>query len=76
MIKKLSKKYSISCRFVCTRSGFKHVATVLKNGVVDFQTEVNYLNRTWESYEFETVLKRAIEKYFGDKEEKKFLNLV
>ena len=51
--------------FVCecytthTRSGFCHTCKV--SGLTD--TKISYLNRTWERYQYESVLKKAIDKY-------------
>lgn len=56
----LDKNYTIVCDFVKTRSGFKHVATLLRNGEEIDDTKVCYLNRTWESFEFETVLRKLL----------------
>ena len=48
----------ITCFTENTRNGFKHVA------VVDYTNEsakINYVNRTWESFEYETVLNKLID---------------
>ena len=76
MIVDLDKNFSISCRFVATRSGFKHVACILENGIVVSETKVCYLNRTWESDEFKTVMLKAIEKHIGKPNRKKFLTII
>lgn len=70
--------YSIACEFEETKQGFKHVATLLKNGCGqgNGETVVRYLNRTWECYEFETVLKRCIDDNFEGVEHKKFINKI
>lgn len=48
--------------FVCesegTRNGFRHV---LKDGF-GIQCKVCYLNRTWERYQFQSLLQKAIKK--------------
>ena len=52
--------------FVCyttyTRNGFCHTAHLMgwKYDITD--TKASYCNRTWERFEYESVLKRAIEK--------------
>ena len=58
---KLNKDYSVACEWQNTRSGFRHVAVVLNNGTEVNRVKVTYLNRTWEAYEFETVLLKAID---------------
>lgn len=59
---KLNDRMEIVARYEKTRSGFRHRATLLIDGrEVDEVTE-HYLNRTWESYEFETVINKLIDK--------------
>lgn len=55
--------YSFVCNFMKTRNGFKHVCAVYNDatGSKLFETKICYLNRTWESYEFESVLNKAKE---------------
>lgn len=49
----------VVCETKNTRTGFKHEATVLYNGrVVDVEKCI-YYNRTWESFEYESVLRKA-----------------
>lgn len=54
------------CRFENTRSGFKHVCTMIPtfHGVtLDNVTCTRYyINRTWEKYEFQSALLSAIDK--------------
>ena len=74
----LDKNYSIVCEFENTVQGFRHVAVLLKNGYGERgeKTVVNYLNRTWECFEFETVLKRCIDDNFQGAEHKKYINKI
>lgn len=53
--------FTVYCESVRTRNGFKHEATVFKDYKIMFKNKINYLNRTWESYEFESVLRQAKE---------------
>lgn len=39
-----------------TRNGFKHVVEYLKGGSTVATKSVHYLNRTWESFEYETAI--------------------
>ena len=58
---KVNKNLSIVCEYKNTRNGFKHEATLLQNGrSIDF-SKVCYLNRTWESFEFETVIIKLLD---------------
>jgi len=66
---KLNDEYSVACEFHGTRNGFKHTAVLLHknragNSVEVDRCKVNYYNRTWERYEFRTVLIKMIDKYF------------
>lgn len=50
------------CEWEKTRSGFRHVAVLIKNGEEVDRTKVCYLNRMWESYEYESVLIKLLDK--------------
>lgn len=72
---KLDEVYSVVCVFKGTRSGFKHTATLMKNGLQIAETKICYLNRTWERFEYESVLRKLINENFkGD--EKKYLTAI
>jgi hypothetical protein len=43
-----------------TRSGFKHVTRVYIDGQFEIENTAYYLNRTWESYRYQSVMKQAI----------------
>lgn len=45
-----------------TRAGFCHTVTTWAGGRNITDTKISYLNRTWESYDYETALKRAAQK--------------
>ena len=70
-----NRKYQIVCNWESTRNGFKHVATLYAEFTeYNFinakrlneieSVKINYLNRTWESFEFESVIKKLITKHF------------
>lgn len=42
------------------RSGFVHCTELQKNGFVLGNAKVQYYNRTWEVYTFQTVMKRLV----------------
>lgn len=42
------------------RNGFKHVSTLLINGVEVLTDTATYINRTWESYQFQTAMRGVI----------------
>lgn len=58
----INKNVEIVCRSEGTRYGFRHLANLLYNGYERGNNKVCYYNRTWERYEFQTVLRGAIEK--------------
>lgn len=72
----LDKVYNVVCNSESTRSGFRHVATLHKNGFEVAKTKICYLNRTWECYEFESVIIKIIEDNFRGKEYIKFLEVI
>jgi hypothetical protein len=43
-----------------TRSGFAHDTKVYIDGQFEISTSAHYLNRTWESYAFQSVMKQAL----------------
>jgi hypothetical protein len=62
----LNEQYSVVCNFKKTRTAFKHEATIMRDGLAAYSTKICYQNRTWESYEFESVLHKAIEGFFSE----------
>lgn len=70
---KINDKISVVARYEKTRNGFRHIADLYVNGAYVDSAKVTYLNRTWESYEFQTVLKKVIENtsQLSDEEKKK-----
>ena len=59
---KINDKYDIICESVKTRNGFKHVAQLKQTTFYQTisETKVCYLNRTWESFEYETVIEKLL----------------
>jgi len=58
---KINENISIVCNGVNTRNGFKHTANLIINGIDVLETKICYLNRTWESYEYESVINKLKE---------------
>lgn len=69
---KPTEKIEIVCDSMKTRNGFKHVATLLINGTEQEDTKICYLNRTWERYEYQSVILKLIDKSCLSDEDKKF----
>ena len=65
-----SKQYSIVNDFKYTRNGFKHESTLLVkynaiNESYSLKTiEYKYTNRTWERFQYESIMKALINQYF------------
>jgi hypothetical protein len=72
----LDEKYSVVCQSESTRSGFRHLATLTRGGYEIAKAKVLYYNRTWESYEFETVLLKIIDANFEGQEKETFRKAV
>ena len=72
----LNENYNVVCNFESTRNGFRHVAVLHKNGFEIARAKCTYLNRTWESYEFESVLQKIINDNFEGEEREIFLNAI
>ena len=72
----LDKRFSVVCEWKKTRNGFKHEATLCSNGSNVATAKCSYLNRTWECYEYETVLKKIIRNRFEGAELEKYLETV
>lgn len=52
----------IKCHSTSSRSGFNHIADLYVDGSLVDSAKVHYINRTWESYQYQTVLSKLIEK--------------
>ena len=72
----LDNTYNIVCDWKNTRNGFKHTANLCKNGFSVYQTKVCYVNRTWECFEYETILLKVIDNYFENDENEKYKKIV
>ena len=69
---RLDPEYTVTTYSESTRNGFRHVAILFRNGYEVNKATANYLNRTWESYDFQTVLHKLLDKSF-DKDKAKVL---
>lgn len=72
----LNKVYNVVCNSEPTRYGFRHLATLHKTGFSIAKAKVCYYNRTWECYEFESVLNKIIEDNFTGRERAEFLGVI
>ena len=53
-------EYSFYNRSESTRNGFKHITQLFKNDVLIASDTAHYLNRTWERYRYQTVMKNCV----------------
>ena len=59
---KVNDRVSVACESVGTRYGFRHDARLIVDGGEVDKAKVCYHNRTWESFQFESVLQELLGK--------------
>ena len=60
---KLDDNFSVICKSYSTRNSWGHTAVIILNGVErGTKTRCRYYNRTWEAYQYQSVLQNAIDK--------------
>ena len=64
---KITKEIEVVCNSESTRYGFRHLATMLRDGVEIQDGKCTYQNRTWERYEFQSVLFDVVRKALKNK---------
>lgn len=58
---KINDTYTIICETSKTRNGFKHTAHLLRNNQdTGEKVKINYINRTWETYTYQSVINKLI----------------
>jgi hypothetical protein len=67
------KSIKFECLSKSTRSGFYHRCELSINGEYDTFARVSYLNRTWESFTYQSAMIAAVRKSSLSVEEKKAL---
>lgn len=68
---KINKRIEIVCNSESTRYGFRHLATLFVDGVESTKGKCTYQNRTWERYEFQSVLFDVVNKSDLSEKDKK-----
>lgn len=53
-----------------TRNGFYHRSVLLRNGNEIMTNKVNYLNRTWECYRYQTAMRGCVSQLKANRAEK------
>jgi hypothetical protein len=72
----LNKEYNVVCNSESTRYGFRHLAVLHRNYFEIARAKCCYYNRTWERFEFESVLEKIIEDNFTGRDKVKFLEVI
>lgn len=54
-------KFDFSCDSIGTRSGFAHIVTLYKDNNEISCGRANYINRTWESYRYQTAMINTVD---------------
>ena len=65
---KVDKDYSVTAWWENTSYGFRHVAVLYYKGNEVARDKATYYNRTWESFEFQSVVRSLLNKYFPEGE--------
>ena len=73
---KIDKDYSVTAWWENTSYGFRHIAVLYKDGRELARAKATYYNRTWEKYEFESVIHNVVSKHFPEKEVEKVMKAV
>jgi len=47
--------------FKSSRSGFSHTSSLYNNGILLSVEKRNYINRTWENYQYQSSMRGAVE---------------
>ena len=73
---KIDEHATILCEWKKTRNGFKHEAALLVDGMLRDKVKICYLNRTWEAFEYQSVISKLLDKtgYLNDAERKQFMD--
>lgn len=56
----IDDRTQIKCYWIKTRYGFKHEAKLMRDGLECGFAKVCYYNRTWESFEYQTVIDKLL----------------
>jgi len=72
----IDSEYSVVVWAEDTRTGFRHLAKLMKNGVEIDTAKAVYYNRTWERYNFQTVINSVIRKHFDEKKAEEKIKLL
>lgn len=73
----LSDNLNLILETTKTRQGFKHIARLVENRKEPIKATINYINRTWETFEYELVIKKVLNlTNYLEKEKEALLNKI
>ena len=61
--------YTFVNETVNTRNGFAHISRLFIDGIQVSENKVNYLNRTWEQYRYQTAMMGAVHKLIKERKD-------
>jgi len=64
---KITEHLEVVCNSESTRYGFRHLATMCRDGIEIQDGKCTYQNRTWEAYDFQSVLFDVVRKALKNK---------
>lgn len=59
-------KFTVQCESKNCRNGFKHVAVLYVGSTELSRSTCHYQNRTWEAFQFQSVLRQLISEFDDD----------
>lgn len=62
-------EYEFICEWSKTRNGFKHECRLFVNGNFETSATCQYLNRTWEKYDYQSVMFSAVSNLYHERED-------
>lgn len=72
----IDRDYSVITQWDSTSYGFRHLAKLMKDGREVASAKMTYYNRTWERYEYESVIYELLHKYFPEDVAKEKMRLL
>jgi len=57
----INESTTVKCKTWSSRNGFLHTAELYQNGSRTHKAQVKYYNRTWEKYQYQTVIRNVLE---------------
>ena len=58
----INENITVSCEYYETRNNWGHKAWLFRDGLEIAKAKITYYNRTWEKYQYQSVLVKVLEK--------------